>query len=117
MNEQVQLISQITIHLQAATECLQALAKTLQTEVTPSTVTLSDEDPRVGQLYSLAKAKIVRADGEWVRWHDLRPAHRDRDQYGDRVMSAVFDDPEVEIRTRVGRNGILVHEVRYEPLL
>lgn len=116
MNEQVRLISQITTHLQAATEGLRALAKTLQTDDTPPVLTLSDEDPRVSRLYSLAKAKIVRADGEWVSWRDLRPAYRDRDQYAERLWSSLAADPEVQTRTSYVKGG-LRREARYDPII
>jgi hypothetical protein len=52
---------------------------------------------KMKRLMTNARKKLVQADGEWVKWHDLRPAHRDRETWGEALWEALTHDAEVEV--------------------
>lgn len=64
---------------------------------------LSDErviqevsEERSQKLVKNARGNLLRADGEWVTWHNLRPAHRDREAYEESVWEALVAMEDVE---------------------
>lgn len=79
-------------------------------------VNLPDGDPKLTRFVTYAKKKIMRADGDWVRWTNLRPAHRDRDRYTEPLWNALTQDPDLETRTSLAPAGVS-REVRYNPLI
>lgn len=52
---------------------------------------------KIKRLMETARKKLVAADGEWVKWHDLRPQHRDREMWGETLWEALVNDDEIEI--------------------
>jgi len=53
-------------------------------------------DERAAKLVKNAHGKLLRENGEWVNWQDLRPAHRDRDAYEEMVWDALVEMEDVE---------------------
>lgn len=51
---------------------------------------------KLGRLAKNARAALVRAEGEWVTWQHLRPAHRDREAYEEPVWDALAAMEDVE---------------------
>jgi hypothetical protein len=58
---------------------------------------------RISDLAKIAREKLLVAKGEWVPWSsstgktpELRPAHRDRVEYGDEVWEALKEMEDVE---------------------
>lgn len=52
---------------------------------------------KMKRLMKNARTKLVAADGEWVKWHDLRPAHRDREMWGEALWEALGNDEDIEV--------------------
>lgn len=55
---------------------------------------------KLKQLIKNARARMMRSQGEWVRWQDLRPEHRDRAEWGEAVWEALEQDEDVETDER-----------------
>lgn len=73
-------------------------------------------DELLGRLYDTAYEIARRGDGEWVKWHDLRPNLRYRDAYGERIWLLFEEDPDIE--TRAIQHGARVRRaVRFAPLV
>ena len=51
---------------------------------------------KMRRLMKNARAKLVQADGDWVMWHDLRPAHRDREMWGEALWEALANEEDIE---------------------
>lgn len=51
---------------------------------------------KLARLVKNARGALLRAKGEWVRWHDLRPAYRDRDEYEESVWEALVVMEDIE---------------------
>jgi hypothetical protein len=70
-----------------------------------------DEEIRADKLTKLvknARGHLERADGEWVGWHKgLRPAARDRAEYGDSIWDALTEMEDVECVEE--KNASVVH--------
>lgn len=56
---------------------------------------------KMRRLMKNARAKLVQADGDWVLWHDLRPAYRDREMWGEALWEAITNDDEIETDEQV----------------
>lgn len=70
---------------------------------------------KVKRLIANAKKHLAAAPAEeWVNWRDLRPAHRDRVEWGDRVWEALENDPTVETQ-EVESRGKMRREARFIP--
>ena len=70
----------------------------------------------LGRLYETAYEKAKYSDGEWVKWHDLRPNLRYRDAYSERIWLLFEEDPDIE--TRAIQHGARVRRaVRFAPLV
>lgn len=54
-------------------------------------------DDKMNRLVKGARAKIVRADGEWVHWKELRPPHRDRADWSEPLWDALVHDVDYEV--------------------
>jgi hypothetical protein len=46
---------------------------------------------KLAKLVKNARGALLRADGEWVNWSVLRPAHRDREEYEEAVWEALIE--------------------------
>lgn len=51
---------------------------------------------KLARMVKNARAALIRQKGEWVTWHNLRPAYRDRDEYEESVWEALIAIEEVE---------------------
>lgn len=109
--------TQIIAHLKTIRKSIDALLNDLQPdEPLSGGASLPSNDPKLNRLTELALRKIIRANGEWVNWTELRPAHRDRDSYSELVWIALAANPNIE--TRTSPNGIgFSGSARYEPLI
>jgi|GEM_PF-2117623 len=63
---------------------------------------------KLARLVKNARGVLLRHKGEWVTWHNIRPPHRDRDEYEEPVWEAVIamedaEHEEVEHGQRVRR--------------
>ena len=54
-------------------------------------------DEKLRRLLKSAMGKLQKADGEFVYWNDLRPAFRDRAEWGEPLWSALSDHENVEV--------------------
>ena len=54
-------------------------------------------DEKLAKLAKNARAALLRANGEWVTWHSLRPAHRDRAEFEESVWDALCQMDDVEV--------------------
>jgi hypothetical protein len=54
-------------------------------------------DEKLRRLLKSAMGKLQKADGEFVYWNDLRPAFRDRAEWGEHLWSALSDHENVEV--------------------
>jgi len=52
---------------------------------------------KLNRLLKSARLKLAHANGEWVKWHDMRPAHRDRAEWGEPLWEALSADEDIEI--------------------
>jgi hypothetical protein len=52
---------------------------------------------KMKRLMKNARTKLVQADGDWVQWYLLRPAHRDREMWGEALWEALAHDEEIEV--------------------
>jgi len=69
-----------------------------------------DEEIRADKLVKLvknARGHLLDANGGWVTWHRLRPAARDRAEYGDSVWEALTEMDGVECEEE--KRGQVVH--------
>ena len=74
------------------------------------------EPRRAREIYLNARKTVLKADGEWVRWHDLRPQHRDRDLYTDAMWDLLRKDPGIEVQEKK-YGGLTRRSARYRPLI
>ena len=53
---------------------------------------------KLGRLIKNARGQMLRSPGEWITWHNLRPAHRDRVEYEEAVWESLMlmDDVETD---------------------
>lgn len=63
-------------------------------------------DARLAKLTKNARAGLLRAKGEWVRWHNLRPAYRDREKYAESVWEALVGMKDVETDETEAGEGV-----------
>lgn len=57
--------------------------------------TAMDTD-KLNKLMANARKRLVRSDGDWVLWRDLRPAYRDRADWGEPLWEALSQLDDVE---------------------
>jgi hypothetical protein len=63
-------------------------------------------DERAAKLVGNARGKLLREKGEWVNWHGLRPAHRDREAYEEAVWDALVTMEDVECEEKPFGGGV-----------
>lgn len=115
MNEQQ--LTQLIRRIKTVRESLALLLGDLQDLAYEDlTVAVTDDDPKLQRFTVYAKRKVVRAEGDWVSWTDLRPAYRDRDLYSELLWETLTEDPELETRTTPFGPSVR-REVRYDPLI
>lgn len=51
---------------------------------------------RLIKLVKNARGALLRQQGEWIKWHSLRPAYRDREEYEEAVWEALIAMEDVE---------------------
>jgi hypothetical protein len=51
---------------------------------------------KLARLLKNARGALLRAKGEWLTWHSIRPAYRDRDEYEESVWEALVEMDDVE---------------------
>lgn len=51
---------------------------------------------KLARLVKKARGILLRAKGEWVAWHNLRPDYRDREEYGEPLWDALVEMEEIE---------------------
>lgn len=51
---------------------------------------------KLARLVKNARGALLRQKGEWVTWHNLRPAYRDRDEYEESVWEALIEMDDIE---------------------
>lgn len=111
MNEQQ--LAQLIRNVKAAQESLTYLLNDLQDLAHGEpVVTVTDDNPKLKRFVTYAKKKLMCADGDWIYWTDLRPAHRDRAEYGEPLWEALTEDPDLEAH-RAGAH----RKIRYNPLI
>lgn len=54
------------------------------------------EEEKLRHLVANARKKLVKADGEWVFWDALRPAYRDRAEWGEPLWEALCGEEDLE---------------------
>jgi hypothetical protein len=75
---------------------------------TDERVTEEIREDKLTKLVGNARGHLLRADGEWVGWHKgLRPAARDRTEYGDSVWEAIAEMEDVECEEE--KRGQVLH--------
>lgn len=57
-------------------------------------------------LIKHARDRLVRADGEWMWWNDLRPAHRDRAEWSDPLWEALEHEEDIEVEEMTHKNQL-----------
>ena len=117
MNEQH--LAQLIRNIKTIRQSLAYLLNDLQDlTLEDPAVNLPDDDPKLKRFTVFAKKKLMRADGDWVLWTDLRPAYRDRAEYNEPLWNALTGDPDLETRTTLPPRGSGVRrEARYNPLI
>lgn len=82
-------------------ECERTVAETLFLK--KKAATRSDERVReevskekLARLVKNARATLLRGNGEWVTWHSLRPAYRDREEYEEPVWEELIAMEDVD---------------------
>lgn len=83
------------------TECERAVAETAflkRKAAKRSEERVSDEvrEEKLTRLVKNARNTLLRAKGEWVTWHTMRPAYRDREEYEEPVWEALVAMEDVE---------------------
>ncbi len=69
---------------------------------------------KITRLVKNARKHLAAAPaGEWVHWKELRPAHRDRAEWGDRVWEALEADPTVETQETEIKSDQVRREARF----
>jgi hypothetical protein len=63
-------------------------------------------EERVHKLVKNARGNLLRANGEWVTWQNLRPAHRDREAYEESVWEALLGMEDVETEETPFGSGV-----------
>ncbi len=63
-------------------------------------------DERLAELVKNARAALVRAEGEWVVWHNLRPRSSARDEYGEPVWDTLCEMEDVECEETPQGQGV-----------
>ena len=51
---------------------------------------------KLKRLLKNARARLLSVGGEWVRWQDMRPAYRDREEWEMVLWEALEADEDVE---------------------
>lgn len=69
-------------------------------------------EEKLDALVVHAKEKLSRADGEWLSWRDIRPAHRDRGEWSEPLWEALGSDKNVETNEET-RGSLLVRKARW----
>lgn len=70
---------------------------------------------KMARLVKNARGALLRQKGDWVTWHNLRPAYRDREEYEEAVWEALIamedvEYEEVEHGARVRRSARIPHD-------
>ena len=89
-----EMIAEATRLLAEATHLLGVVEKRTRPVLDVRTLPPADED-KLEHLFNSARDMLFR-DGGWLNWQDLRPAHRDREVYGERVWIMMTEDSSLE---------------------
>jgi hypothetical protein len=70
-------------------------------------------EEKIARLVKNAKKALEKVDGDLLTWHQIRPAHRDRAEWGEAVWEALVEDDEVKTTEETVGDGKIQRHARW----